>query len=78
MSEKGGFEFKGGSFHDGFGGFDGLAVLESILLSPCVSYKIQYQEATVTVLTVLAISAVVGVSDVMATPLNPTPPFPTS
>ena len=29
--QKRGVEFKGGSLHDGFGGFDGLAVLEA----PC-------------------------------------------
>ena len=37
-----------------------LTVLESTLPSFCVSYKIQYQEAAVTVLTVLAVSAGFG------------------
>ena len=41
-----------------------LAVLESTLPSFCLSYKVQCQETTVTVLTVLA---VVVVSVVMAT-----------
>ena len=51
-----------------------LAVLESTLPSVCLSCKIQYQETTV---TVLAVSAVVAVSVVTATPLNwrvPNPP----
>ena len=48
--------------------FTVLAVLESTLPSFCVSYKIQHQEAAVTVLTVLAVSAVVAVSVVTATP----------
>ena len=45
-----------------------LAVLENTLPSFCLFYKIQYQEATVTGLTVLAVSAVVAVSVVTATP----------
>ena len=53
-----------------------LAVLESTLPSFCFSYKIQYEEAAVTVLTVLAVSAVVAVSVVTATPLKLNPPFP--
>ena len=52
-----------------------LAVLENTLPSFCLSYKIQYQEATVTVLTVLAVSVVVAVSVVTATPLKLNPPF---
>ena len=55
-----------------------LAVLESTLPSSCLSYEIQYQEATVKVLTVLAVSAVVMVSVVTATPLKLNPPFPSS
>ena len=51
------------------------AVLESSLPSCCLSCKIQYQEATVTVVTALVVSAVVVVSVVTATPLNSTPPF---
>ena len=53
-----------------------LAVLESTLPSFCFSYKIQYQEAAVTVLTVLAVSAALAVSVVTATPLKLNPPFP--
>ena len=45
-------------------------VLESTLPSFRLSYKIQDKEATV---TVLAVSAVVAVSVVTATPLNSTP-----
>ena len=48
------------------------AVLESTLPSFRLSYKIQGKEATV---TVLAISAVVAISDVTAPPLNSTPLF---
>ena len=50
----------------------GLAVLESTLTSFCWSYKIQDKEATVTVLTVLAL---VAVSVMTATPLELNPPF---
>ena len=39
-----------------------LAVLESTSPSFCLSYKIQHNEATVAVLTVLAVSAVMAVS----------------
>ena len=59
-----------GNLHDSFGGFDGLAVLESTLPFFCLFYKIQCQETTVTVLTVLAVSAVVAVSVVTATLLK--------
>ena len=48
-----------------------LAVLESTLPSFCLSHKIQCQETTVTVLTVLAGLAVVAVSVVTANPLKP-------
>ena len=50
-----------------------LTVLESTLPSFCFSYKIRYREAAV---TVLAVSAVVAVSVVTATPLKLNPPFP--
>ena len=70
-----GVGFKGGSLHDGFGGFDGLAVLESTLPSFRLFCKIQCQETTVTVLAVLA---VVAVSVVTATPLKLNPPLPSS
>ena len=50
-----------------------LAVLKSTLPSFCPSYKIQCQETTV---TVLAVSAVVAVPVVTATPLKLNPPFP--
>ena len=49
------------------------AVLERTLPSFCLSHKVQYQEATVTVLTVLAVSAVVAVSVVAVTPLKLNP-----
>ena len=45
-----------------------LAVLESTLPSCCLSCKIQHNEATVAVLTVLAVSAVVAVSVMTADP----------
>ena len=70
---KRGVEFKGGSLHDGFGGFGGSGKHLALLLLPC---QIQYQEAVLTVLTVLAVSAVVEVSVVTATPLKLNPPFP--
>ena len=56
------------------------AVLKSTLPSFRLSFKIQDKvlEATVTVLTVLEVSAVVAVSVVTANPLNSTPPFSTS
>ena len=40
------------------------------LPSFCLSYKIQYREATVAVLTVLTVSAVIAVSVMTATPLK--------
>ena len=49
-----------------------LAVLESIVPSFCLSYKIQHNEATV---AVLAVSAVMAVSVMTATPLKLNPPF---
>ena len=52
-----------------------LAVLESTLPSFCLSYKIQRNEAAVAVLTVLAVSAVISVSVMTATPLKLNPPF---
>ena len=53
-----------------------LAVLESTLPSLCLSQIIQDKEAAV---TVLAVSAVMAVSVVTATPLKlDPPPFPTS
>ena len=52
-----------------------LAVPENTLPS-CLSYKIQHDEATVAVLTVLAVSAVMAVSVMTATPLKLNPPFP--
>ena len=77
-SRKRGVEFKGGSLHDGFGSLTVLAVLESTLPSFCWSYKIQHNEATVAVLTVLAVSAVMAVSVMTATPLKLNSPFPSS
>ena len=49
-----------------------LVVLQSTLRSFCLSYKIQYQEATV---TDLAVSAVVAALVVTATPLELNPLF---
>ena len=54
------------------------AVLESTLLSFCLSYTIEDQEATGTVLTVLVVSAVMAVSVITATPLKLKPPFSSS
>ena len=76
MTEKG-VEFKGGSLHDGFDGFGGSGQ-HLQLPSFCLPYKTQSQEATVTVLTVLAVSAVVAVFLMTATPLKLNPPFPSS
>ena len=53
-----------------------LAVLESTLPSFCLFYKIQHNEATVAVLTVLAVSVVMAVSVMTATPFELNPPFP--
>ena len=52
-----------------------LMVLESTLPSLCLSYKIQCQETTV---AVLAVSAVLVVLVVTATPLKLNPPFSSS
>ena len=62
LAGGGGGDFKGRSFHDGFGGFDGFSGSGKhlTLLSLAV--------------TVLAVSAVVAVSVVMATSTQP-PPF---
>ena len=58
---KRGVEFEGGNIHDGFGSFEGFGgSAEDLAVLPSSS-KIQCQEATVTVLTVLAASAVVAV-----------------
>ena len=70
-SRKRGFEFKGGSLHDGFGGSG-----KHLALLLLVLHKIQYQETAVAVLTVLAVSAVMAVSVMTATPLKLNPPFP--
>ena len=53
-----------------------LTVLASTLPSVCLSYKIQHNWVTVAVLTVLAVSAVLAVSVMTATPLKLNPPFP--
>ena len=50
-----------------------LAVLENTLPSVCLSFKIQLNEATVALLKVLAVSAVMTVSVMTATPLSSTP-----
>ena len=75
-SRKRGVEFKGGSLHDGFGGFDGFGGSGEHHTLLCLSYKVQHNEATVAVLTVLAVSAVMAVSVMTATPLKLNPPFP--
>ena len=73
MTERG-VEFKGGGLQDGFHGFGGSGdSVESTLPSFCWSYKMQDKEATVMVLTVLAVLAVMA-----ATPLKFNPPFPSS
>ena len=51
-----------------------LAILESIFILP--SFCLSYNEATVVVLTVLAVSAVMAVSVMTATPLKLNPPIP--
>ena len=56
---KGGAEFKGGSLHDGFGGFETVfAVLKSTLPSFCLFFKLQHSKATMAVLGVSAVMAV--------------------
>ena len=70
---KGGLSLRGGSLHDGFEGFDGSGKYLTLLLF--VDYKIQHNEATVAVLTVLAVSVVMAVSVMTATPLKLSPPF---
>ena len=64
-----GVEFKGGSLHDSFDGFGGSGEHLALLL---LALHRQCQETTI---TVLAVSAVVAVSVVMATPLKLNPPF---
>ena len=71
-SRKRGVGFKGGSLHDGFGGFDSFGGSGKHLALLLLLLQIQCQEAAVTVLTV---SAVVAVSVVTATLLNSTPLF---
>ena len=53
-----------------------LTVLESILPSRSLSYEKEHNEATMAVLTVLAISAAMAVSVTTATPLKLNLPFP--
>ena len=69
---KGGLSLRGVAFMTVLAVLTVLVVLESTLRSFRLSYKIQYEEAAVTVLTV---SAVVAVSVVTATPLKLNPPF---
>ena len=68
---------RGGSLHDGFGGLDGFGGSGEHFTLLCWSfvYKIQHNEVTVAVLTVLAVSAVMAVSVMTATPLKLNPPF---
>ena len=73
---RGGLSLRGVAFMTVLAVLTDLAVLESNLSSFCLSYKIQHNEATVAVLTVLAVSAVMAVSVMTATPLKLNPPFP--
>ena len=73
---KGGLSLRGVAFMTVFAVLTFLAVLESNLPSFCLSYKIHHNEATVAVLTVLAVSAVMEVSVMTATNLKLNPPFP--
>ena len=68
-SRKRGLSLRGVAFMTFLAVLTVLAVLESTLLSFSLSYKIQDQEATVTVLAVMAVSVMT------ATPLNSTPLF---
>ena len=52
-----------------------LVVLENTLPSVCLSYKMQHNQATVAGFDSLAVSAVMAVSVMTATPLNSTPLF---
>ena len=70
---KGGLGLRGVAFMTVLAVLMVLAVLQSTLPSFCLSYKIQCQETTVTVLAVLA---AVTVPVVTATPLKLNPPFP--
>ena len=73
---KGGLSLRGGASMWVLAVLTVLSVLESTLPSFCWSYKVQHNEATVAVLTVLAVSAVIAVSFMTATPLKLNPPFP--
>ena len=75
---KGGLSLRGVAFMMVLAVLTVLAVLESTLPSFCLPYKIQHNEATVAVLTVSAVSAVMAVSVMTATPLKLNPPFPSS
>ena len=72
---KGGLSLRGVAFMTVSAVLMVSAVLDSTLPSFRLSYKIQDKEATVTALTVLAISTAVVVSVVTATPLKLNPPF---
>ena len=67
---KGGLSLRGVAFMTVLAVLTLLVVLVNPLPSFCLSYKIQYQEATVAVLTVLAVSAVMAVPVMTATPLK--------
>ena len=77
MSEKGGLSLRGVAFMTVLAVSTLLVVLHLALLVLLLN-KIQDKEATVTVLKVLAVSEVVTVSVVTATPLKLDSPFPTS
>ena len=75
---KGGLSLRGVAFMTVLAVLTVLGVLENTLPSFCLSYKIQHNEATVAVWTVLAVSAVMAVSVMTTTPLKLNPPFPSS
>ena len=77
-SRKRGVEFKGGSLHDGFGGFDGFGGSGERLALLLLVLQNTVPRTTVVVLTVLAVSVVVAVLVVTATPLKLNPPFSSS
>ena len=70
MSEKGGVEINGGSLHDGFGAFDGFGGSGEHLALLFIILQNTVPEATATLLTVLAVSAVVVVPVVTHIPLK--------
>ena len=74
MTEKG-VEFKGGSLHDGLGGFYGFGGSGEHLALLLLVLQNTVPRDDRDALTVSAVSAVVAVSVVTATPLELNPPF---